>query len=111
MLYRNCLKLGFIFSLFVCSILLAKEQVKIIQILDTNLFKTEDGKIISLANVGTISIEDPDSFKQKFAFKVFDYAKKTLLDKEFLAEFVNDGDSIRKAHLWKKYLLLYDSVN
>ena len=75
MRYQNLIFM-FIFSFVVNTIGQVKEPVKIIQILDTNLFKSADGKIISLANVKTISIDDQDSLRQKFAYKVYSFAKK-----------------------------------
>jgi len=108
MLNRRHLHFGFIFSLFLCSIVQAKEPVKIIQILDTNLFKTANGKIISLANVRTISIQDPDSFKQKFAIKVYRFAEKTLVDKVLFMEVATENDSVLIVHLWDELL---ESVN
>jgi len=110
-MHYKYLLFGFIFSFVLSSILAAIEPIKITQVLDTNQFKTEDGKIISLANVSTFSIQDPDSFKQKFAFKVYKYAQKNLIDKELLNEFVSENDSIKKVHLWKKRLIFLSSVN
>ena len=86
----------------------AKDPVKIVQILDTNLFKTADGKIISLANVRTISIQDPDSFKQKFAFKIYGFAEKSLVNKVLFLEVATEHDSVLIIHLWDELL---ESVN
>ncbi|MBC8183807.1 hypothetical protein H8E88_22165 [candidate division KSB1 bacterium] len=108
MRYRYCFIVGFIFSFFLCFILQAKEPVRIIQILDTNLFKTADGKIISLANVKTISIQDPDSLRQKFTFKVYGFAEKSLINKVLFMEVATENDSVLIVHLWDEML---ESVN
>jgi hypothetical protein len=108
MLNRNCLNFGLFLVMFFCLTLQAKEPVKIIQILDTNLFKTADGKIISLANLQTISIENPDSLKRNFALKVYRYAEKSLINKVLFVEVATKNDSVVVVHLWDE---LMESVN
>lgn len=109
----RCRYLLLIFALYFCSITsaYAKVPVKIIRILDANLFKTANGTIISLANVKTISIYDSDSLRRKFAQKVFAYAQKTLLNQELSEEVIAKNDSVKTVHLWKKMLFFNESVN
>jgi len=47
----------------------------------------------------------------KFAFKVYNYAKIVLLNRDLLVEFTSENDSIKKVHIWKKHLLLNESIN
>jgi len=108
MRYRHCLIFGYIFSFVLSFIVQAKEPVRITQILDTNLFKTADGKIISLANVKIISIQDPDSLRQRFAFRVYSFAEKSLINKVLFLEVATENDSVLIVHLWDE---LFESVN
>ena len=73
---------------------------KIIEILNTNLFKTANGEILSLANVKTFSIQDADSFKQKFAFRIYRFAEKRLKNKVLFMDVATENDSVKVVHLW-----------
>src|SRR4030067_2581322 len=78
------------------------QELRIEKILDSNLFETADSTLISLVNVKTISINDPDSLKREFAKKTIKYGEKHLLGRSFLAEPVSQINTVTLVHLFKK---------
>jgi hypothetical protein len=57
------------------------ETAKIVEIIDTNLFRTETNELVSLANLKTISIHDPDSSNIQLAKMTMKYLSQHLLYK------------------------------
>src|SRR4030067_3046905 len=87
------------------------QELRIEKILDSNLFETADSTLISLANVKTISINDPDSLKREFAEKTIKYGKEHLLGRSFIAERVSKTDSVLFVHLFKELPFTRLSIN
>jgi hypothetical protein len=100
-----------IIFLLLCRLTFAEETVKIKLIHDTNLFETQDGQFISLSNVQTISINDSDSFRQRFALRVHKDVKDLLLHRSFIVENSDQQDSITLTHLWRRLPLGRESIN
>jgi hypothetical protein len=91
--------------------LLAKESVRISEILDTNLFLTDTGRFISLANVETISIRDEDSLRAEFAHTVFAGAVKMLNGKQCEIEQITLRDSVEIVLMWAPVIVGKKLVN
>jgi hypothetical protein len=87
------------------------QYVRIAKIIDSNLFQTTDSILISLANVNTISITDPDSLKREFAKKTIKYGKDHLLGRSFIAERAGMADSVIFVHLFEELLFARLSIN
>ena len=100
-----------ILLLLLCSLIFAEETVKIKVIHDTNLFETQDGQLISLSNVQTISISDSDSYRQRFAVRVHKQIKDLLLYRFIIVESTGNQDSIMLTHLWRRLPLGRESIN
>ena len=100
-----------LFLLLFCTSVRANERIVISEVRDTNLFLTEQGQRISLANVQTISIADPDSFRQQFAFEALKKVEKRLLNHSYVMEIKQHQDSLSLVHLWQPLPLGRQSIN
>lgn len=63
-----------LFILFL-STLLSAQETRIIEVLDANLFRTEDSTLISMVNLDVPSINDPDSLRAALAKNIVTFAK------------------------------------
>jgi len=87
------------------------QKVRIIYINDTNQFQIQDSTAISLANIRTYSIYDPDSLKRKFASKAYRNTTRHLLDHQFQMETTGLSDSVAQVHLFRNILFIKQSLN
>lgn len=55
---------------------------RIIKIFDTNLFLTESGNIIKMANLDVPSLASPDSAVREYSIEIWKYFKKDLLNEK-----------------------------
>ncbi len=103
-----------------CSILLtffllgparAEQPCKIISVKDTNLFLTKDSLLISLANVETPSLHDPDSLRRKMAQRYFIKIEKLLLSNSFMMETASRDHDTAQVHLFKRLSVGGQSIN
>ena len=97
--------------LFIYSPLQAEEKVFIHKIIDTNLFQTDTGQLISLANIATISIHDPDLTRAKFAQAVLDKTKHLLESRPCTIEQLCLCDSVIIVLMWQSALVGNKSIN
>lgn len=81
--------LTFIFILFFGS--LNAQTVKILLIHDCNLFESEDGRLIRLADIETPSIESENLILRNIAKDILTYADKIIKDEEFFIEYLSDS--------------------
>ena len=82
------------------------QKMKIIEILDSNLFKLQNEQIIKLANVESPSINEPDSLFNYLARHIKLYAVIKLLNQDFIIEpspESNRDAKIVSVHLIQKY--------
>lgn len=99
------------FILMFSNIGFSTEKLKITNVIDTNLFESDIGKPISLADVFTISIKQTDPLKNKFAQQVMKYARQNLIDVNFLYEPALQTDSVLYVYLWRKLPFGRASIN
>lgn len=82
------------------------EKAKIVKVLDSNLFRLKDGRLIRLANVDAPSVHDPNSHLASLAWEIRDYSKSILLSQpaemEYAGTHWNTFDTIA-VHLFQKY--------
>lgn len=105
--------------LFLILFLLANpaqtQTFEIIEILDSNLFKTEDSMLISMVNLETPSLSDDDSSRQALAELAVKYARINLLNHkcrfEAAAKSSCSETDIQKGHLYRSYPLSEDLIN
>jgi len=110
------LKIFIILSFTSITNLLAQDKdVKIIEILDANLFKTEDSVLIRMSNLKVPSLSDPDSARRDLAKKIIKYADLHLLDRtsRFIVSPKKSCSekSIQSGHLFRKYPLSETNIN
>jgi len=78
--------LFFLLILFTAGSLFAQQQVKVIEIIDTNLFLLEDGRKISLANLEMPSKNDTSQVMQVLVKDILRFEKQMILKKRLLME-------------------------
>lgn len=89
------------------STLQAKE-IKIVKVIDTNLFFTSDSGLVALANLEIPSLHDSSIILRNFALDVIKYEEKAFLNKTLYAEFVSpsadsmDSTAVQQIHLFRK---------
>ena len=90
--------------LILCPTLVFAElvKVKIVEIVDCNLFRTNDGAMIKLANIESPSISGNDSIKPSIKRKILKYAKTNMINFRLYMEIVDSTQEIYKAHLFRK---------
>jgi endonuclease YncB( thermonuclease family) len=81
-----CLVLIFQITLFA-------EDVKIVKVLDSNLFEIKGGMRIRLANVDAPSISDSLKRLSSFAYNIKSYAERQLLGRSISAQFIQGWDN------------------
>jgi hypothetical protein len=102
-----------IFSIFYTGLL--AQDVKITEILDANLFRTEDSLLIRMVNLNVPSITDEDSSRRALAHKIIEYADLHLHKRS--ARFIISPkkscqeNSVQSGHLFRKYPLSYSNMN
>jgi len=102
-----------IYLLFLATLLSAQE-LKIIEVLDANLFRIADSTLISLANLDAPSINDSDSTRVELAQNIVKYAK--LMFKGYSIRFERSPDKcssgeIIKGHIFRIYPLSENNIN
>lgn len=68
-----------IFILFIACQMAPAQEIEIAEILDANLFKTVDGRLIRLANLEVPSLSDPDSSRFLLARNIVRFSESELL--------------------------------
>ena len=66
---------------FIICLAIQAQTVKIVKVLDSNLFQLDDGRIIKLAGIDVPNLSNPTQFFQAAAKDAVDYAKVNLLDR------------------------------
>lgn len=103
----------FIIHIIITGLLISPQSVlaqttRVVKIVDSNLFQTEDGEFIRLANVTTPSIHDSNLVKHKFAAYIIKYAQKKLLSVDLHVEKVQmlmPVKSPQSVHLFYKFAI------
>lgn len=105
----NLLKKIFIPVLFLLLVQLVNAQnIRIQEIIDANLFLTEDSMLVSMANLNVPSIHDADTVRKDLAKKIMDYARLHL--RGYSCRFIPSAQKCRvnagqSGHLFRKYPL------
>ncbi len=91
-----------------------EERVKIVKIIDTNLFQLADGRLIQLDEIATPSITSQSTFKKYLAKQILKYTRMMLLGKQVIIQY--DSSQVRagvplKVHLFKIYPLEKLNIN
>ena len=76
----------FFFTLTV-SLYAQEKKVKIIQILDCNLFETETGSLVRLANVKTPSTSDTNAISHEVSKQIISWLDKKILNKQVILQY------------------------
>ncbi len=100
------LSIAFTFTLY-------SQTVKIIEVIDANLFKLQDGRLVKLAGIDCPQLSHPSIYFQSMAKDAVDYSRTELLDRMVLVEPVskpNDKD-YEFVIMYKKYLLSQSNIN
>lgn len=96
----------FIFLVLIISLLSARE-IKIVKILDSNLFKTDDSLLISMVDLEVPPLTDQDSSRSDLAKNAVILAKLQLLNQKLRFEKTSRNScsekSIIKGHLFRLY--------
>jgi len=102
-------------AFFLTLTILSAQEISIAEIIDANLFRTEDSTLISMVDLEVPSIKDEDSSRIYIAEKAIKLAKINLLQKNirFEATYKNscNGNDIRQGHLFRIYPLSEQSIN
>jgi len=93
---------------------LAAQEIRIAEIVDANLFLTNDSVFVSMADMEVPSIHDTDSARVELAENIVSFAKKEFkgysIRFEKSAEKCNEG-KIAKGHFFKIYPLSEVNIN
>ena len=84
------------------------DEVKIIRVLDSNLFELKDGRRVRLAYVLTPSVSDSNRRVSLFAFRTKKYAEEQLLNQKVIVEilYTDQPDTAPlPAHIFQKFPL------
>ncbi|KAA3610477.1 MAG: hypothetical protein D8M58_05300 [Calditrichaeota bacterium] len=109
-------KIVFFFLWIGFTNLFAQErEVKIIEVLDANLFLTEDSLQIKMVNLNVPSINDLDSARSELAANIIKFARIQLEKRTsgFIPSYKNScsDNSIQCGHLFRKYPLGDRNIN
>ena len=103
-----------IFLLFILNILHAQD-IRVVEIIDANLFLTSDSVLISMVDLEVPSLMDEDSSRSILAEKAVKLARLQLLrsNLRFEETYKNSctDDLVKKGHLFRKYDLSDASIN
>ncbi len=105
----------FLFLIFFKGLFAQERDLKIVEILDANLFKTEDSLLIRMVNLRVPSISDQDSIKSEQAIKIIKFAELHLLNRT--SRFIISPkkkcseNPIQSGHLFRKYPLANTNIN
>ena len=95
--------------------ILSAQEIDIVEIIDANLFRTEDSTLISMVDLEVPSIKDEDSSRITIAEKAIKLAKINLLSKNLRFEETYkkscSGNDARQGHLFRIYPLSEQSIN
>lgn len=83
------------------------QSLKVVKILDSNLFELEDGRIVKLAGVDSPQLNNPIPLFAETAKYAVSYNKEVLLKRKVLVETISKVDSknYELVYLWLKYPL------
>ncbi|NOX89942.1 MAG: hypothetical protein GXO77_13035 [Calditrichaeota bacterium] len=110
---KNCFP-GIFILVLLSALPLSAQKVKIVKIIDTNLFELKDGRVITLADVSAPSVSEKDSALRFIAQRILDYAQKNLLNQTLRIEPspASENDSIPIAvHLFLEFPLQKININ
>ena len=94
------------------SLAFSSEKIKIVKILDTNLFLLEDGRQISLANLKMPSKNDTSKVQQSIAKRILIYEKQHFLNRDLEMErspAANQQKQPIPVHLFQSFL--FNKIN
>jgi len=94
------------FSIVISAFPVDPENVIITEIIDCNLFKLEDGRLITLANVNLPGRKSFSSYRKKVLVKkILKYEEDNLIGRRLYAEFADSvqSDSVYAVHLFNRY--------
>lgn len=97
----------FLLVLILCTYSQA-QTAKIKKIIDSNLFETDDGRVIKLAGLDVPNLNHPDRYLRSVADKAYVYARSVFLNRTFNISSLAPRDSARDYELvimQKKYPL------
>lgn len=90
------LKVLFLFLLVLISFEASPAQTaKIKRIIDSNLFETDDGRIIKLAGLDVPNLNHPDRFLRGVADRAYVYARSALLNRTFSINILAPRDTAK----------------
>ncbi len=105
----------FLFLIFFTGLFAQERDLKIVEILDANLFRTEDSLLIRMVNLRVPSVSDQDSVKSEQAIKIIKFAELHLLNRtsRFIISPKNkcSENPIQSGHLFRKYPLANTNIN
>ncbi len=95
------------------GLLWASDSLKVVKILDTNLFLLNNGHVAKLYNIETYSLNDPDSIKRSFAQNTMELMQKTLFNNNRLSiEKVGEtNEGVWLVRAWEVFPLQKELIN
>jgi hypothetical protein len=94
---------------------LGAQEIKIVEIIDANLFRTSDSILISMIDLEVPSLMDQDSSRSLLAEKAIQLARLQLLKQNLRFEETYKSscneDVVKKGHLFRKYPLGDANIN
>ncbi|MGE5351061.1 MAG: thermonuclease family protein [Acidobacteriota bacterium] len=92
-----------VFPLFLLVLILCTyspaQTVKIKKIIDSNLFETEDGRVIKLAGLDVPKLNHPDRYLRSVAGKACAYSSAVFLNRTFNINSLSPRDSVKDYEL------------
>jgi len=105
----------FLSCLFILFSIVYTQEIRVIEVLDANLFKTSDSTLISMVNLEVPSLNDSDSSRIEIAKSAVKLAKLNLLKQKLRFEetYKNNclEETAKKGHLFRVYPLSDKSIN
>ena len=104
-----------IICVLLLSSLLSAQELKIIEVLDANLFRIKDSTLIALVNLDVPSINDSDSIRAELAQTIIKYAKIQFMGYSIRFEKstikCSSNDNISFGHVFKIYPLSEKNIS
>lgn len=98
-MYRLLFFLLFISQCIYC------QPVKIVKVIDSNLFELKDGRLIKLAGIDMPRLDHPDYLLRKTARDAVSYIRQKMLSKRYDIKVINQLDTINLVYLIEKFPL------
>jgi hypothetical protein len=101
--------------LFILLSVVNAREIRVIEVVDANLFRTSDSTLISMVNLEVPSLNDPDSNRIEIAKNAVKIAKLNLLKQKLRFEETYKNkcaeESVKKGHLFRVYPFSDKSIN